>query len=75
MINNTYLSDADLPKVKWMCYNVYITTDKQVFNIHTGQLLKERWHNGLIGYTVSGQFRTKKWINEHCVNVEGFIDI
>jgi hypothetical protein len=59
-------------QIKWMCENIFITIDKKVVD-QDFNLLQERINGGSYGYTVDGKFRTKKWINEHCVNVLGFI--
>jgi hypothetical protein len=58
--------------IKWMCFNIFISIDRKVFNLDFVPL-KERLVNGSYGYTVESKFRTKKWINEHCVNVLGYI--
>jgi hypothetical protein len=58
--------------IKWMCFDVFFTTNKIVLDLDF-KPLSERLNGGSYGYTVNGQFRTKKWINEHCVNVLGFI--
>ena len=58
-------------KVKWMCYDVYITTDNQVFDLDFN-CRKEQLNGGSKGYRVNGSFRTKKWIRENCINLEKF---
>jgi hypothetical protein len=58
--------------IKWQCFDVFITTDRKIINQSFRQL-KERLVGGSYGYTIEGKFRTKKWINEHCVNVLGYI--
>lgn len=65
----------ELNKIKWMCGDVYITTDRQVFNVYTLNKLSERLVNSSYGYTIDGKFRTNKWINEHSFNVQGIITI
>ena len=59
-------------QIKWMCGDIFITTNKIVLDQDFRQLT-ERINGGSYGYTIDGQFRTKKWINEHCVNVLGLI--
>jgi len=63
----------DISKIKWMCYDVFITADKQVFNMDLYPV-KEQTKSGCYGYKCNGMFRSKKWINEHCINVEGFVN-
>ncbi len=59
-------------QIKWMCYDAFITTDRQVVNL-SFEPKKEMLVGGSYGYFVNGKFRTKKWINQNCVNVLGFI--
>jgi hypothetical protein len=59
-------------QIKWMCYNIFITIDKIVID-QSFNLLREKLNGGSYGYIVDGKFRSKKWINEHCVNVLGYI--
>jgi hypothetical protein len=58
--------------VKWMCYDCFITIDKQVVNL-SFELKKEMLVGGSYGYYVDGKFRTKKWINFNCCKVLGHI--
>jgi len=58
--------------IKWMCYNIFITTDKQVVN-QKFNLLKEQLIGGSYCYFVDGKYRTRKWINDNCINVLGYI--
>ena len=58
--------------IKWMCYNLLISTDNQVFNLSM-QSMKERLIGGSYCYYCNGQYRTKKWVRENCVNVLGFV--
>lgn len=60
-------------QIKWMCYDIFITTEKQVVNQSFGPV-KERLVSGSYGYTVNGVFRSKKWINKNSVNVLGAIE-
>lgn len=46
-------------QIKWMCYDILITYDKQVVNLSL-EHIKERLVGGSYGYTVNGIFRTKK---------------
>lgn len=50
-------------QIKWMCFDIFITTDKQVVN-QSFEPVKERLVSGSYGYTVNGVFRSKKWINK-----------
>ena len=63
-----------IEKVGWICYDIYITTDNQVFNL-SFRKLKEQLKGGSYGYTVNGKFKTKKWIKEHCCNVKNIIEL
>ena len=69
------LNPDHIAKIKWMCMDIYITIDRQVFNIYTLSKLKERVVGGCYGYTVEGKFRTKQWINERSILMTGFIDV
>lgn len=60
-------------QIKWMCYNIFITTDKRVVN-QKFNLLKEQLIGGSYCYFVNGKYRTKKWINKNSINVLGFIE-
>lgn len=42
-------------QIKWMCYDIFITTDNHVFNLSFFPV-KERVVGGSYGYTVNGQF-------------------
>lgn len=72
---NSKISPITSPEtqIKWMCFDIFITTDKQVVN-QSFELVKERLVSGSYGYTVSGVFRSKKWINKNSINVLGFIE-
>jgi hypothetical protein len=58
--------------IKWMCFDVFITIDKQVVNL-SFQPKKEILSGGSYGYIVNGKFHSKKWINYNCTNVLGNI--
>ncbi|GEM_PF-2189173 len=58
--------------IKWMCYDVLITVDSQVFNLSLKQL-KEQLIGGSYCYFCNGKYRTKRWIRENCVNVLGCV--
>ena len=60
-------------QIKWMCYNIFITTDKRVIN-QKFNLLKEQLIGGSYCYFVNGKYRTKKWINKNSINVLGLIE-
>ena len=57
-----------IKKIKYMCYNVYITTDNEVYSLHLNKL-KERLKDGSYGYTVNGVFKSTTFIMKHCVNI------
>jgi hypothetical protein len=59
-------------QIKWMCYNIFITTDSQVFNLDFTPK-KEILNGGSYGYIVNGRFHSKKWIRNNCANVLGLI--
>jgi len=56
-------------KVKWMCYDVYITTDNQVFDLNFNKR-KEILKGGSYCYRINGSYRTRKWIRENCVRID-----
>lgn len=58
--------------IKWMCYNIFITTDNQVVN-QRFNLLKEQLIGGSYCYYVNGKYRTKTWIRNNCSIVIGNI--
>lgn len=58
---------------KFMCYNLLITTDNQVFNL-SFEPMKERLIGGSYCYYCNGKYRTRKYIRENCVNVLGRIE-
>jgi len=56
--------------VKFMCFDIYISIDNQVFTL-LERKLKEQLIGGSFCYFCNGKYRTKKWIKENCVNVLG----
>jgi hypothetical protein len=60
--------------VKWLCYDIYITIDNQVFSI-SKRKLKEQLIGGSYCYFCNGKYRTKKWIRVNCTNVLGKVTI
>lgn len=56
--------------IKWLCYDIYITTDNQVFNLKEHKL-KEQLIGGSYCYFCNGKYRTKTWIRKNCINVLG----
>ena len=54
--------------IKWMCYNLLITIDNQVFNL-SFERLKEQLIGGSFCFFCNGKYRTKLWIRKNCVNV------
>jgi len=55
---------------KFMCFDVLITIDNQVFNL-SFKKLKEQLIGGSYCFYCNGKYRTKKYIRENCVNVLG----
>jgi hypothetical protein len=45
-------------KIKWMCFDIYITIDFQALNLDF-QPRKEILNGGSYGFRVDGKFRTK----------------
>lgn len=58
--------------IKWMCFDVLISVDYQVFNL-AGRQLKQQLIGGSYCFFCNGKYRTTKWIKEHCTNVLGFV--
>jgi len=58
--------------IKFMCFNILISIDNQVFNLSLKKL-KEQLIGGSYCYYCNGKYRTKKWIRENCINVLSFI--
>lgn len=58
--------------IKWMCYDIYITIDNQVFTL-LGKKLKEQLIGGSYCFYCNGRYRTKKWIRNNCTNMLGLI--
>lgn len=56
--------------IKFLCFDIYVTTDNQVFNL-LKRKLKEQLIGGSYCYFCNGKYQTKKWIRENCVNVVG----
>ena len=54
--------------IKWMCYDILITIDNQVYNLSYMKLI-----GGSFCYYCNGKYRTKKWIKSNCINVLGYI--
>ena len=61
-------------KIKWMCFDVYITKDKKVLSL---DLYTQRLYivNGKSGYKVNGYLRDIDWINKNSVNIENYIEV
>lgn len=60
--------------IKWMCYNLLITTDNQVFNL-SFEKMKEQLIGGSYCFYCNGRYRTKKWIRENSVIILGLVII
>lgn len=72
-MNYTFKITDPKAQIKWMCYDVFITTDNKVVN-QRFELLRERLNGGSYGFTVNGRFRTRAWIRRNCANVHGCIE-
>jgi hypothetical protein len=59
--------------IKWMCHNLLITIDNQVFNL-SFERMKEQLIGGSYCFYCNGKYRTKKWLRKSCVNVLGRIE-
>ena len=57
--------------IKWMCYNLLISIDNQVFNLLLNPM-NEKLIGGSYCYYCNGRYRTRKYIRENCVDVLGF---
>lgn len=57
---------------KFMCFNLLITTDNQVFNL-SFQKMKEQLVGGSYCFYCNGKYRTKKWIRNNCSLILGRI--
>jgi hypothetical protein len=56
--------------IKFLCFDIYITTDNQVFSLKRKKL-KEQLIGGSYCYFCNGKYRTRTWIRKNCVNVLG----
>jgi len=60
-------------KVKWLCGDSYITIDNKVFSLSFKEK-KEVLKGGSYCFYICGDYRTKKWIRENCINIDGIKD-
>lgn len=58
--------------IKFLCYDIYITTDNQVFSLQKRKL-KEQLIGGSYCFYCNGKYRTKKWIRDNCIKVLGLV--
>jgi hypothetical protein len=58
--------------IKWMCFNLLISIDSQVFNLKL-KPMAEKLIGGSYCYYCNGRYRTKRYIRENCINVFGFV--
>ena len=58
---------------KFMCYNLLITIDNQVFNL-SFEPMKEQLIGGSYCFFCNGKYRTKKYIRENSIDVLGRIE-
>jgi len=54
--------------IKWMCYDLLITTDNQCFNLQYKKR-KEQLIGGSYCFYCDKKYRTKSWIKKNCVEV------
>lgn len=59
--------------IKFICHNILISTDNQVFNL-SFKPLKEQLIGGSYCFYVDGKYRTKKWIRKNCTNILGLFE-
>ena len=72
MIDINLIQNESEKYIKFMCFDIFISIDNQVFNLSL-KPLKEQLIGGSYCYYVNGRYRTKTWIRKNCVNVLGFI--
>ncbi len=72
MIDISIIKQQPEKFIKWMCFDIFISIDNQVFNLSL-EPKKEQLSGGSYGFIVDGKFRTKKWIRENCIKVLEFI--
>ena len=72
LLTKTQITENLDTTIKWMCYNLYITTDNQVFNLSFDKM-KEQLIGGSYCFYCNERYRTKTWINKNCVNVLGIV--
>lgn len=58
--------------IKFMCFDIYITIDNQVFSLRRKKL-KEQLIGGSFCYFCNGKYRTRTWIRKNCVNILGLV--
>lgn len=58
--------------IKFMCFDIYITTDNQVFTLQRRKL-KEQLIGGSYCFYCNNKYRTKKWIKNNCVKILGLV--
>jgi hypothetical protein len=58
--------------IKFLCFDIYITTDNQVFSLKRRKL-REQLIGGSYCYFCNGKYRTKTWIRKNCVHVLGVV--
>lgn len=71
-MNNLYIKQDLSRHIEFMCFNLLISTDNQVFNLSL-KPMNEMLVGGSFGYYCNGRFRSNKWIKENRVNVLGLI--
>jgi len=62
------IKDSPQTKIKWMCYDSFITIDSQVVDM-TLNFKKEVLRGNSYCYFINGRYRTKKWIRDNCAIV------
>ena len=69
-MNNLSSEKIITPKIKFLCYDIYMTIDNQVFNL-SFRKLKEQLRGGSYCFWCNGRYRTMKWIKEHATDICG----
>jgi hypothetical protein len=74
LLTKEYILDNLDTTIKFLCYDIFITTDNQVFTLRFKKL-KEQLIGGSYCFHCNGKYRTKTWIRNNCTNVLGLVTI
>ena len=58
--------------IKWMCYDILISIDNQVFNL-SYRKLKMQLIGGSYCFYCNKRYRSTSWIRNNCINILGFV--